>query len=74
MPQQDNEKYWYAFKIFFGKGTPIKNYFISREIEYIYDVVKPYWDSPKIPKVKADIIWHYIIHGERFKKTKENTT
>ena len=31
MQQLDNEKNWYAFKIFFGKGKPIKTYFVSKE-------------------------------------------
>ena len=30
MQQLDNEKNWYAFKIFFGKGKPIKTYFVSK--------------------------------------------
>ena len=38
MLQPDNEKSWYAFKIFFGKGKPIKAYFVTNEIEHIYDV------------------------------------
>ena len=42
MQQLDNEKNWYAFKIFFGKGKPIKTYFVSKEIEHIYDVKQEY--------------------------------
>ena len=47
MQQLDNEKNWYAFKIFFGKGKPIKTYFVSKEIEHIYDVKQEYWDKNK---------------------------
>lgn len=47
MTQPDNEKSWFAFKIFFGKGQPIKSYFVSHNIEHIYDVRKQYWDKDK---------------------------
>ena len=47
MTQQDNEKNWFAFKIFFGKGQPIKSYFLFRNIEHIYDVKRTYWDKNK---------------------------
>ena len=47
MIQPDNEKSWYAFKIFFGKGKPIKAYFVTNEIEHIYDVKQEYWDKNK---------------------------
>lgn len=47
MIQPDNEKSWYAFKIFFGKGKPIKAYFVTNEIEHIYDVKQEYWDTNK---------------------------
>ena len=47
MTQQDDEKNWYAFKIFFGKGKPIKTYFLSQNIEHIYDVKRTYWDKNK---------------------------
>ena len=40
MIQADNEESWYAFKIFFGKGKPIKAYFVAKGIEHIYDVNK----------------------------------
>ena len=35
MIQPDNEKSWYAFKIFFGKGKPIKAYFVAKGIEHM---------------------------------------
>ena len=47
MVQPDNEKSWYAFKIFFGKGKPVKAYFVTKEIEHIYDVKQEYWDKNK---------------------------
>ena len=47
MTQLDNEKSWFAFKIFFGKGKLIKAYFISQDIKYIYDVKKTHWDKDK---------------------------
>ena len=47
MIQPDNEKSWYAFKIFFGKGKPIKAYFVAKGIEHIYDVKQKYWDKNK---------------------------
>ena len=47
MIQPDNEKSWYAFKIFFRKGKPIKAYFVTNEIEHIYDVKQEYWDKNK---------------------------
>ena len=31
MIQPDNEESWYAFKIFFGKGKPIKAYFVAEK-------------------------------------------
>ena len=45
MAKPDNKKSWFAFKIFFGKGQPVKNYFVSNNIEHIYDVARPYWDK-----------------------------
>ena len=45
MIQPDNEESWYAFKIFFGKGKPIKAYFVAKGIEHIYDVKQEYWDK-----------------------------
>ena len=42
MIQPDNEESWYAFKIFFGKGKPIKAYFVAKGIEHIYDVKQEY--------------------------------
>ena len=47
MIQPDNEESWYAFKIFFGKGKPIKAYFVAKGIEHIYDVKQEYWDKNK---------------------------
>lgn len=47
MIQADNEESWYAFKIFFGKGKPIKAYFVAKGIEHIYDVKQEYWDKNK---------------------------
>ena len=47
MTQPGNKKSWFAFKIFFGKGKPIKDYFLTQNIEYIYDVEKTYWDKDK---------------------------
>lgn len=47
MIQPDKEESWYAFKIFFGKGKPIKAYFVAKGIEHIYDVKQEYWDKNK---------------------------
>lgn len=41
----DNEKNWYAFKIFFGRGEPVKAYFVAKNIEHIYDVARPCFDK-----------------------------
>ena len=59
MQQLDNEKNWYAFKIFFGKGKPIKTYFVSKEIEHIYDVKQEYWDK----NIKKDHKLYVSIKG-----------
>lgn len=40
MTEQNVTRHWYAFKIFFGKGEPIKAYFESQKLECFYDVVK----------------------------------
>ena len=40
MATLNNDKHWYAFKIFFGKGKPLKTYFDSKKYEYFYDVLK----------------------------------
>ena len=45
MTQQNKDKHWYAFKIFFGKGEPIKKHFDSQKLEYFYDVEREYWDK-----------------------------
>lgn len=47
MIQPDKEESWYAFKIFFGKGKPIKAYFVAKGIEHIYDVKQECWDKNK---------------------------
>lgn len=41
------EKSWFALKIFFGKGKPIKDYFVTNNIEHVYDVKKEFWDKTK---------------------------
>ena len=53
--QPDNEKSWYAFKIFFGKGKPIKAYFVTNEIEHIYDVKQEYWDKNKKKRLVKEV-------------------
>ena len=65
MTQQDNEKSWFAFKIFFGKGKPIKAYFLSQNIEHIYDVKRTCWDKNKkksfikeVPIIPNLILFH----------------
>lgn len=40
MTEQDSIKHWYAFKIFFSKGEPVKEYFASKGMEYFYEVKK----------------------------------
>lgn len=46
MTQQDRQdKNWYAFKIFFGRGKPVKAYFETKNYEYFYDVKKQYLDK-----------------------------
>lgn len=55
MIQPDNEKSWYAFKIFFGKGKPVKAYFVANEIEHIYDVKQEYWDKNKKKKLVKEV-------------------
>ena len=55
MLQPDNEKSWYAFKIFFGKGKPIKAYFVTNEIEHIYDVKQEYWDKNKKKRLVKEV-------------------
>lgn len=53
--QPDKEKSWYAFKIFFGKGKPIKAYFVTNEIEHIYDVKQEYWDKNKKKRLVKEV-------------------
>ena len=48
MIQPYKEESLYAFKIFFGKGKPIKAYFVAKGIEHIYDVKQEYWDKNKV--------------------------
>ena len=55
MTQFDNKKNWYAFKIFFGKGIPIKSYFVSQDIEHIYDVQRLCWDKRHKMQIVKDI-------------------
>ena len=55
MTQPDNEKNWYAFKIFFGKGKPIKAYLLSQNIEHIYDVKREYWDKNKKKRLVKEV-------------------
>ena len=55
MIQPDNEKSWYAFKIFFGKGKPVKAYFVANEIEHIYDVKQEYWDKNKKKRLVKEV-------------------
>ncbi len=55
MTQPDNEKNWYALKIFFGKGQPIKAYLLSQNIEYIYDVKRQYWDKNKKKRLVKEV-------------------
>lgn len=65
MIKPDNDKNWYAFKIFFGKGKPIKYYFESKNFEYFYDVELRYWDkndkrqkSKEVPVIPNLIFLH----------------
>lgn len=55
MSQHDNEKNWYAFKVFFGKGNPIKQYFLSNNLEYFYDVERAYWDKKANRQKSKDV-------------------
>lgn len=55
MIQADNEESWYAFKIFFGKGKPIKAYFVAKGIEHIYDVKQAYWDKNKKKRLVKEV-------------------
>lgn len=66
MLQPDNEKSWYAFKIFFGKGKPIKAYFVTNEIEHIYDVKQEYWDKNKKKKTGEGSSHYAISHSFSF--------
>ena len=45
MTEQDSIKHWYAFKIFFSKGEPVKEYFASKGMEYFYEVKKAEKDT-----------------------------
>lgn len=55
MIQPDKEESWYAFKIFFGKGKPIKAYFVAKGIEHIYDVKQAYWDKNKKKRLVKEV-------------------
>ena len=55
MAQPDSEKSWYALKIFFGKGKPIKAYLLSQNIEHIYDVKREYWDKNKKKRLVKEV-------------------
>lgn len=35
--EQEDGKHWYAFKIFFGKGKPIKSHFLTNNYDFFYD-------------------------------------
>ena len=49
------DRNWYAFKIFYGRGTPVKEYFVSKNLEYFYDVTKRYWDKKTKKTISKDI-------------------
>ena len=49
------EKSWFALKIFFGKGKPIKDYFVTNNIEHVYDVKKEFWDKTKKKRFVKDV-------------------
>ena len=55
MAQLNKGMSWYALKIFFGKGKPIKAYFVANGIEHIYDVKKDYWDKDKKKRIVKEI-------------------
>lgn len=55
MAQLNKGMNWYAFKIFFGKGKPVKAYFVANGIEYIYDVKKDYWDKDKKKRIVKEV-------------------
>ena len=63
MIQPDNEESWYAFKIFFGKGKPIKAYFVAKGIEHIYDVKQEYWDKNKKKESVEGSSYYAISHS-----------
>ena len=65
MTRQDSEKNWYAFKIFFGKGEPVKEYFEKENLEFFYDVKRQHWnkkekkmESKDIPVIPSLIFLH----------------
>lgn len=39
----------------FGKGKPIKAYFVTNEIEHIYDVKQEYWDKNKKKRLVKEV-------------------
>ena len=55
MAQLNKGMSWYALKIFFGKGKPIKAYFVANGIEHIYDVKKDYWDKDKKKRIVKEV-------------------
>lgn len=42
-------------RYFFGKGKPIKAYFVTNEIEHIYDVKQEYWDKNKKKRLVKEV-------------------
>ena len=42
-------------RYFFGKGKPIKAYFVTNEIEHIYDVKQEYWDTNKKKRLVKEV-------------------
>lgn len=74
MAQQTNDKNWYAFKIFFGKGKPVKEYFISKNLEYFYDVTRQYWDKKEKKSKSKDVpIMPSLIFLHSTEKAAEET-
>lgn len=68
MTPPGSNRHWYAFKVFFGKGQPVKSYFISQRLDYFYDAVKPYWDKEEkqYKKLEVPVIPNLILlHSTR---------
>ena len=63
--EQEDSKHWYAFKIFFGKGKPVKAHFLHSNYEYFYDIKKEVWSKTdkktkiiEVPVVPSLIFLH----------------